>query len=184
MDQSLRYELAAVVGDLAALGPLSAVHPGARVVPLDVESVGLVPVTAELAAAAEPSMICSVLGGPLTGGPRSVGRPGAEVVTGPESGFDLLTPGLVALLEAVSASGPVGYLEADYEGRDGRQTAAAWDRGAVVLGPLLLGRYEPFVAADAPISAVLRRVGIEGRTPGREFLMAGLGRYRRTAEWE
>lgn len=183
LDQGIRYELAAVVAELDVLQPLAGVHPEVRLAPLAAPGFGLIPVTASLAAAVTPAMICAVPGLDIKGGPESTGRTAAALRTGPESGFARLTTGLLALLEAVSALGPVTYLEADYIGRDGRQTAAAWADGALLLGPLLLGRSEPFVPGQAPISLALRAVGVGGHGRRDEFVIAGLGRYRRTEDW-
>jgi hypothetical protein len=147
-DQGNRYELAGVVADIEVLAPLAEVHPAAVLVPLDAADLGLVPVTDELAAAVTPAMICAVLEWDIVGGPESTGRASAALHTGPESGFEHLTPGLLSLVEAVSAAGPVAYLEADYTGFDGYQTAAVWRHGALLLGPLLLGRTEQFVPGE------------------------------------
>ncbi|HVL82833.1 MAG TPA: hypothetical protein VM367_00855 [Pseudonocardia sp.] len=182
-DQGMRYELAGVVGALEVLAPLAAVHPAARLVRLDAAGLGLVPVTEALAAEVTPAMICAMLEADIAGGPASTGRACAEVSTGPESGFTHLTAGLLSLLEAASAAGPVGYLEADYSGLDGYQTAAAWRDGTQILGPLLLGRSETFVSHEAPISQVLRLLGVRRQGRRDEFVVSGLGRYRRTEDW-
>lgn len=182
-DQGLRYELAAVVAATAVLDPLTAVHPAARVVPLEVDGIGLLPVTGELAAGVTPAMICTVLPTTIAGGPESTGRRSAVTVIGPESGFHRLTLGFLALLEAGSAAGPLVYVEADYVGREGHQTAAVWRAGALVRGPILLGRHEPFSAEMAPISVALRDLGVVARGRRDEFLVAGLGRHRRTEDW-
>ncbi len=182
-DQGTRYELSGVVGALPVLAPLTELHPGVRVVPLDAADLGLVPVTPGLAAGLTPAMICSVLRTGIDGGPESTGRASAQLHTGPESGFAHLTPGLLSLIEATSATGPVAYLEADYTGRDGWQTAAAWRDGTILLGPLILGRSEAFVPRRAPISQVLRLLGVSGSLRHDEFVVAGLGRCRRTVDW-
>lgn len=103
--QGLRYELAAVLGATAVLDPLTAVHPAARVVPLEVDGIGLLPVTGRLAGEVTPAMICTILPSTIASGPQYTGRRSAVTVTGPESGFHRLTPGLLALLEAGSAAG-------------------------------------------------------------------------------
>lgn len=182
-DQGLRYELAAVVGALPVLETLARAHPEAQAVPLDVRGLGLLPVTATVAAAITPASLCVLGTGPLPGGtPAAAGRRSAWL-TGPESGFDVLTPGLAALVEAGSVRGPLVYLEADYLGLDGRQAAVVWRSGSLVLGPLLLGRREAFVSASAPISVALRAVGVVADGRRDEFVVAGLGRCRRTADW-
>lgn len=182
-DQGLHYELAAAVAAAAVLDPLTVVHPAARVVPLDTAGLGMLPVTTKLAAVVTPAMICTVLPSPIAWGPESTGRGSEVVTTGSESGFYRLTPGLLALLEAGSAAGPIAYLEADYVGREGHQTAAVWRDGALVRGPMLLGRNEPFSADAAPISVALRELGVIARGRRDEFLVAGLGRHRRTEDW-
>lgn len=182
-DHGMRYELAGVVADLEVLAPLAAVHPAARLVRLDVGRLGLLPVSDALAAEVTPAMICAMLESGIAGGPTSTGRASAELSTGPESGFRHLTPGLLSLLEAASVAGPLGYLEADYTGLDGHQTAAAWRDGTQILGPLLLGRSEPFVSHEAPITQVLRLLGVRRRGRDDEFVVSGLGRYRRTKDW-
>lgn len=182
-EQGNTYELAAAVAAIAVLTPLKDLHPALKVVPLPSVGLGLVPVTPEFADAATPAMICAVLDTTIDGGPQSTGRSDADLHTGPESGFTHLTPGLLSLLEALSAAGRVAYIEATYTGRDGHQTAAVWCSGAVVLGPLILGRSEMFVAREAPISQALRLLGVPGDARRDEFVVAGLGRYRSTAEW-
>lgn len=183
-DQGFRYELAGAVAELDVLAPLMDVHPAARLVALNVTGLGVLSVTEELATAVTPAMICAVLGtATIDGGPESTGRASAALHTGPESGFTRLTPGLLSLLEAASAAGPVAYLEADYLGRDGHQTAAVWRSGTLVLGPLLLGRTEAFVSRDAPISQALRSLGVVAQGRFDEFVVSGLGRHRRTEDW-
>ena len=53
----------------------------------------------------------------------------------------------------------------------------------MVEGPLILGRSEVFVPRQAPISRVLRLLGVTGELYRDEFVVVGLGRYRRTTDW-
>lgn len=182
-DHGLHYELAGVVGALPVLGTLARAHRQARVVPLDVDGLGLLPVTGVLAADITPASLCVLGAGLLPGGTLDAVHRRQAWLTGPESGFDVLTPGLAALVEAGSVLGPLAYLEADYLGRHGRQAAAVWRSGSLVCGPLLLGRQEEFVAASAPISVALRTLGVAAAGRRDEFVVAGLGRHRRTADW-
>ncbi len=182
-DQGLRYELAGAVGATAALAAISRTHPDLRLIPLDVDELSLIPITAGPAADVTPAALCALGLATLPGGTAPAARRRADFLTGPESGFTVLTPGVVALLEAASMIDDVGYVEADYTGREGSQAAALWRGGVLTIGPLLLGRQEPFSTRSAPISVVLRALGVAA--PGRfdEFVVAGLGRHRRTAEW-
>lgn len=182
VDQGMRYELAAVVAQLGVLDPLAGLHPLLRPVPL-APGFGLIPVTDALAGAMTPAMICALPAPDIIGGPQSTGRTAATLHTGPDSGFAHLTPGLLALVEVASVRGPVAYLEADYTGRAGHQSAATWRDGALTLGPLLLGRSEPFVPGQAPISLALHAAGVRRRGRDDEFVVAGLGRHRRTEDW-
>lgn len=180
MDQGNRYELAGVVAAIEVLAPLEGVHPSVNVVPLPAAGLGLVPVTQEVADAVTPAMICAV---PTLSLPPHTGQSSGPFTTGPESGFVRLTPGLLALVEAASAVGPVVYMETDYTGRDGAQTAAVWRDGVLILGPLILGRSEVYVPREAPISQALRMLGVPGDARHDEFVVAGLGQFRRTEEW-
>lgn len=182
-DEGLRYELSAVVGSLPLLETLASAHPDARVAPLAVPGLGLLPVTATLAAGITPASLCVLGTGPLPGGTPDAAHHRRTWLTGPESGFDVLTPGLAALLEAGSVRAPLAWIEADYLGQDGRQAAAVWSSGMLVCGPLLLGPREEFVSARAPISIALRTLGVVAAGRRDEFVVAGLGTHRRTADW-
>ncbi|GAA3231251.1 hypothetical protein GCM10017691_25020 [Pseudonocardia petroleophila] len=181
-DQGLRYELAGVIGGADALAALAAVL-GAAAVPLDAAGLALLPVTPELSARATPAALCGLGSASLPGGAPLDAQRRESLLTGPESGFGVLTPGLAVLVEAASVRGPLVYVEADYLGRDGRQTAAVWRAGALVAGPLLLGSREEFVSATAPVSVALRALGVVATGRRDEFVVAGLGRHRRTVDW-
>jgi hypothetical protein len=182
-DQGLRYELAGVVGGEEVLATMARAHRAARVVPLDAPGLALLAITSELAAEVTPAALCALGLASVPGGTPHSARKRAELLTGPESGFTVLTPGLVALIEACSTIGPVAYVEADYLGRDGRQAAAVWRAGNLVVGPLLLGRQEEFSVDTAPISVALRALDVAAQGRRDEFVVAGLGRHRRTADW-
>lgn len=166
-DQGLRYELAAVLGAPGALARFVGLVPDARVVPLAVTEVAMLPVTVDLAATVTPAPV----------------ERRHALLTGPESGFSVLRPGLVAVIEAVSVDCALAYVEADYLGREGTQAAAIWRRGLLVAGPLLLGRRERFVGDAAPVNVALRALGVPALGRSDEFTVAGLGRHRRTANW-
>lgn len=182
-DEGLRYELSAVIGSLPVLETLAAAHPDARVAPLAVHGLGLLPVTATLADGITPASLCVLGTGPLPGGTADAAHRRQAWLTGPESGFDVLTPGLAALVEAGSVCAPLAWVEADYLGLDGRQAAAVWRSGSLVCGPLLLGPREEFVSARAPISVALRALGVVAAGRRDEFVVAGLGTHRRTVDW-
>lgn len=161
VDQGLRYELAALIATADELAPLVAGRPQARLVPLH-QDLALVPVTRALLGALDGA------GEPLP----------------PETGFRIWSPGVLALLVEGSGAGPVAYVEADYHGRDGRQTAAVWLHGHAVYGPEILGHSEPFPdTGGGPIGEALRRLGACAVGRRDEFVAVGLGRCRRTEDW-
>lgn len=186
MDQGLRYELAAILGRTDLLQTLAGALGRGSVVPLDAAGIGLLPITPDIARGATPAAMCVFApsgSGLLQGGSTgAVTRRGA-LLSGPESGFDRMTPGLAALVEAASVRGRLAYVEADYMARDGRQSSAVWREGRLVTGPLLLGPTERFVARDAPIAVALRALGVIARGRRGEFLVAGLDRFRSTEDW-
>lgn len=161
VDQGIHYELRAMVSFPDVLTPLAATRPPARVVLLD-QDLALIPVTPEVAAA----LHCSHVRPP------------------PETGFRGLTAGVYGALRVASMAGPIGYLEADYTGRDGWQAATVFAEGEIVYGPAYLHPSEGFPPRGAaPIAEALRRLGAIAVGRHDEFVMVGLGRYRNTTAW-
>jgi hypothetical protein len=158
----MQYELSAIVSTPQVLELVSAPHRCARLVPLATANLGLIPVTEDLVFELD----------------------GQGIRVSPETGFWHLSIGLQRLLVTASARGPIAYLEADYFGREGRQTAAVWNSGVTVYGPRILGRNEAFPAGgNSPICGALRQLGVVAVGHRDEFVVAGLGRYRRTVDW-
>lgn len=182
-DQGLRYELAAVLGRTEVLRAMVPVHPAVAVVPLGVAELAVLPVTAELADGVTPAALCALGLDAVPGGAPGAARDRTDLLTGRESGFAVLTEGVAALVAAGSVRGTLAYVEADYLGPDGRQSAAVWRAGMLVWGPMLLGCREPFDSRTAPISIALRDLGVVAAGQRDEFVVAGLGRLRRTADW-
>jgi hypothetical protein len=178
----LHYELAAIVAARSVLRRVSRTQPGTGVLNLPVAGLGLMPATDAMINMISPAALCQLQPGRHHGATSS-GMKGAVLFTGPESGFRVLTPMLLALLEITSHYGPVAYLEADYLGRDGTQAAAVWRHGQVDIGPVLLGRREFFSSEIAPLSVALRALGVCAIGRRDEFVVAGLGRHRSTGAW-
>ncbi|MPZ67393.1 MAG: hypothetical protein GEU83_18460 [Pseudonocardiaceae bacterium] len=161
VDQGTRYELVAMIARPGVLEPVCVVHPCARLVELE-QGLALIPMTESLVGSLEPG----------------------EVAVPPETGFRAVSAGVWQLLQQTSTAGPVAYVEADYLGRDGWQTAAVWQR-ALAYGPFLLGTSEPFPrTGGGPIGAALRCLGVVAGQRHDEFVRVGLGRHRRTEYWE
>jgi hypothetical protein len=158
----MHYDLSAIVSTPQVLEPISAQYQCARVVPLATANLALIPATEDLV----------------------LDLDGKNILVSPETGFWQLSIGLQRLLVTASARGPIAYLEADYFGREGRQTAAVWHSGMTIYGPRILGRNEPFPArGNSPICGALRQLGVVAIGHRDEFVVAGLGRYRRTGDW-
>ncbi|MFI2607134.1 hypothetical protein [Kitasatospora sp. NPDC018619] len=158
----MSYELQALIGTWELLAVAAAEVPAARVVPL-AQGLALIPVT---------SAVLTALQG---GGVRT---------SGGAAGFGWHSEAFELRLAAWSKAGPLACVEAEYFGGSGTQRAAVWSDGAVVLGPLAIGEFEPSPAEGTPISRALRRLGARSG-PGRadEFEAVGLGRHRSTARW-
>ncbi|MER5987056.1 hypothetical protein [Streptomyces sp. NPDC001787] len=98
-------------------------------------------------------------------------------------GFRKAPAGFERLLTACSEAGPVAYIEADYFGGAGTQTAQVWDAEKMVLGPLHLAEGEPSPSSGTPISQALRRLGAAAGDRVDEFSAVGLDRHRDTDDW-
>ena len=99
------------------------------------------------------------------------------------NGFWKAPAGFGSALAACSVNGPVAYVEADYFGGRGTQSAQVWERGQVVLGPVHSTEGEPAPADGSPISQALRRLGAVRGEYFDEFDAVGFGRHRETDDW-
>lgn len=152
------YRLEAVIADRPVLRELTGPAWQSHIVPLD-EGLSLLPMTDALSDALAVA-----------------GAPGLD-------GFWKAPAGLGGRLAACSSHGPAAYVEAEFFGGTGTQSAQVWDRGAVVLGPLHTTEDEPTLPAGSPISQALRRLGVARGDHLDEFDAADLGRHRRTEAW-
>jgi hypothetical protein len=152
------YDLQAVIGGSELLASAVRDIPAARLAPL-VQDLSLMPITAEFFDA-------------VTDGS------GSEF-----PGFWRLPGGFGAVLASWSEQGPVAYVEAEYFGGVGEQSAVVWDRASIVLGPLTWPEGQPRPAAGSPISQALRLLGVVAAPGGDEFDAAGMIRHRDTARW-
>jgi hypothetical protein len=97
--------------------------------------------------------------------------------------FWKLPGGFGAVLAAWSGQGPVAYVEAEYFGGTGQQTAAVWAGGSVAFGPLTWAEGQPCPPTGSPISQALRLLGVVASPDGDEFAAAGLHRRRHSEDW-
>ncbi|MGC5288997.1 hypothetical protein [Micromonospora sp. DT231] len=94
----------------------------------------------------------------------------------------VLSPPLVELLEAWSTSGPVAYLEAEFFGGDGYQSAAVWLGGTLSWGPHFADVFDD-PREQWPINSALTRLGAEPGTWIDPFAELGLHLERNTDGW-
>jgi hypothetical protein len=108
------------------------------------------------------------------GQPDAAGFPGCR----------LFPAGFEHTLAGWSKAGPVAYVEADYSGGTGMQSAIVWDGGGLVPGLVITadvaGDFRP---GRSPISRALRRLGVAANGTVDEFDTIGLRRHRRTEDW-
>lgn len=105
-------------------------------------------------------------------GPRSADRP-----------FHLvLTAALDRVFADWSHSGQVGYLEAEFFGGTGYQSAVVWLDGAVVCGPRFAEEFDGPRAAW-PINGALNQLGVEPGDWIDLFAEVGLHLMRDTEGW-
>jgi hypothetical protein len=74
----------------------------------------------------------------------------------------------------MSITGPVAYIEAEFFGGSGGQSAAVWSRGSETMPPIH--------SRDA-INQALRFLGVQIGNAQDEFDALGLGRHRDTRHW-
>lgn len=91
-------------------------------------------------------------------------------------------------LVAASLSGPIAYIEAEFFGGRGTQSAIAWKDRVVTFGPVHTqtddGEEEGYTTSnELAINQVLRVFGIESERGRDEFDTVGLGRFRESRDW-
>lgn len=99
--------------------------------------------------------------------------------------FVKLTERLRRWAERESIRFAIAYVETDYCGGIGSQSAVLWRAGSVVLGPLHSGiSVRPGKSVgELPINQVLRCIGVVAQKPLDEFDTIGLGLKRSTEDW-
>ncbi|MFG3422307.1 hypothetical protein [Micromonospora sp. NPDC048063] len=101
----------------------------------------------------------------------------------PEEPFHLvLSAALAGVLARWSRSGPVAYVEAEFAGGVGYQSAVVWLGGGVSWGPRVDGHLDG-PRAEWPLNAALVRLGAEPGAWIDPFAELGLHVERSTAGW-
>ena len=143
----MAYEINAIIGTLPLLISRSAEFTSAAVVPLQ-SGLALIPITDELLNEMDA--------------PGDCGQ------------FYNFTPGVAQWLRAISAAAPTAYVEAEFFGGVGGQSAVVWAGGEQLLAPT----HEP-----EAINIALRLLGVSRGTSHDEFDAIGLPRHRHTNGW-
>ena len=89
--------------------------------------------------------------------------------------FTALTKRLTQILEHLSEAGTIAYIEAEYFGGAGAQGSVVWFNRLVT--------FREFGESEA-INRALRILGIIAISGKDEFDTVGLGRYRKTEDWQ
>ncbi|MCE7005858.1 hypothetical protein LWC34_23950 [Kibdelosporangium philippinense] len=152
------YCLEAVLADEAVLTDLARTIPHAHIVPIG-QHVSLLPITGAVVNALND---------------------GTETCL---EGFALAPATLGPMLAGSSKAAPLAYVEAEYFGGAGTQSAQIWHEGEIILGPIHLREGERPPPEGTPISQALRQLGVEKGNHFDEFDAVELGRHRRTEDW-
>ena len=88
--------------------------------------------------------------------------------------FYKLSPGVERWAHHISGAAPLAYIEADFWGGTGGQSAIVWSGGSRVLGP---------IHSLHAINAALSFLGVQPAGAHDEFAAVGLGRHRDTIDW-
>lgn len=148
----MAYQLQAFLGNRDALRPLLEAFRGARLVPLLVEPLALAPFVQVLRSAVQTR------------------APGED----PRWPFSSLSREGARCVQDVCPAGTYAYVEAEFFGGAGHQSAVAFQDGAVAFGP---------VAARDAINQALRFLGVSPAGKQDEFDTVGLFRHRSTEAW-
>jgi hypothetical protein len=103
--------------------------------------------------------------------------------------FYKLSSALISWAEDLSKVGPVAYIETDYFGGTGSQSAVAWLKGKVICGPSeseakwLNGQLVDEPLEQTAINKALKCLGVERGEALDEFDAIGLGNYRDNEKW-
>lgn len=154
----MSYDLSAVIAEERLLTAAAASLSPARTAQLD-QGFALIPVTAALSEAV------------------------AATATADDPGFYRLPGGFDELLAKWSLSGPVAFVDSEYFGGVGEESAAVWRHGAMDLGPLRMREGDLPPAEGTPTVQALRALGVHAAPGQDEFTSVGLDRHRSVLDW-
>jgi hypothetical protein len=94
-----------------------------------------------------------------------------------KSGALLTTADLITVAR-FSAGSAIAYIETNYAGSTGTQSAALWRDGVLAMQPVTLDAKVNRPPQFWPINAALRSLGVVAQPPADEFTVFGLMGYR------
>lgn len=144
----MSYVLYALIGKRQTLEAVALPFPTARIVPLE-QNIAIIPLTDEL---------CEDMGA------------SSEI-----ENLYKLSPELEEWALRISKAGLVVYIEAEFFGGSGNQSALGWNGVSRMLGPV----YEP-----KAINRVLKLLGVNKGNAYDEFEAVGLRKHRDTHDWK
>ena len=101
--------------------------------------------------------------------------------------FELLSPAVASLCQALSAGTAIAYVETEYFGGTGSQSSVVWSQGTVVFGPATTRTGVPadqVLLSEEAINRALRHLGVLVTPPCRdEFETIGFASVRRSEDW-
>ncbi len=139
------YYLQALVGKADALGKYTSEFQHAHLVSL-LQGMAMIPLTDDL----------------------------HDEIGGDDLGFVKLTSAGEQWAQRISSLTPVAYVEAEFFGGDGGQSAVVWFNASRVLGP---------IDSQHAINQALRFLGVQIGNAHDEFDAVGLGKHRDTRDW-
>jgi hypothetical protein len=89
--------------------------------------------------------------------------------------FYKLSPEIEEWAQQISAAGFVAYVEAEFFGGTGSQSAIAWNAGSRVINP---------IHGENAINQILKHLEVNRENAHDEFEAIGLGKHRNTNEWK
>jgi len=144
----MSYVLHALIGKSETLKANGSLFQSARIVSLE-QDIAIIPLT---------DKICEEVG-----------------VSSEIENFYKLSPEIEKWAQRISTAGFVAYIEAEFFGGDGSQSAIAWNAGSRVLEP---------IHEQNAINRVLKLLGVDRKNAHDEFDAVGLGKHRDTNDWK
>jgi hypothetical protein len=164
------YELQAVIANQRVLNRHCQGFSQAKIVSLHYSELGLVPVTSELRQEV------------------AVQNEKASIEFD-VSIFEGLSLEMVSWIRAISADGMVAYVEAEFFGGNGGQSAVVFNKGQIVFDPLMTKFGFPGDPKNVDsytkmaINRAMQKLCVVALPNSDEFDTLGLGRQRRTERW-